>query len=98
MDDLSKLIKGSGRDHGFYFDWDKGQTGVSFPVPTLGGGWGEMDLGVDFSKERTVGDTRAAAQGIGLGWGDEAEAAVRSAFGGRPYNEIVNEIIKLKNN
>ena len=35
---------------------------------------------------------RAAGQGLSLGFGDEMEAAVRSAFGDRPYSEIVKEV------
>lgn len=35
---------------------------------------------------------RAAAQGLSLGFGDEMEAAVRSAFGDRPYSEIAQEV------
>lgn len=35
---------------------------------------------------------RAAGQGLTLGFGDEMEAAVRSAFGDTPYSEIVKEI------
>ena len=35
---------------------------------------------------------RAAGQGLTLGFGDEMEAAVRSAFGGKSYPEIIKEI------
>ena len=36
--------------------------------------------------------TRAAAQGLTLGAADEIEAGVRSLFGGRPYEDVLNEI------
>lgn len=35
---------------------------------------------------------RAAAQGLSLGTADEIEAGFRSLFGGRPYEEVLNEI------
>lgn len=36
--------------------------------------------------------TRAAAQGLTLGAADEIEAGVRTLFGGRPYEDVLNEI------
>lgn len=36
--------------------------------------------------------TRAAAQGLTLGAADEIEAGVRAFFGGRPYEDVLNEI------
>jgi hypothetical protein len=92
MEDLTKYAKGSG-DSGFYAE--DGKAGVRFPYPTLGGGFGQADFNIDFSAERGVGDLRTAGQGIGLGWTDEAEAAVRSALDPtwtKSYDEIVNQI------
>tara|TARA_R110000803_G_scaffold209732_1_gene279921 strand:+ start:2017 stop:3696 length:1680 start_codon:yes stop_codon:yes gene_type:complete len=86
-----KLLKGKGRTGaGFYAE--DGKLGVNIPIPGMLGGSGNVDFNIDFSGERAKGDLRTSAQGITLGKSDEAEALIRSAFGGRPYNEIQNQI------
>ena len=92
MEDLSKYVDENKKESGFYYD--KGKAGVSFPYPNLGGGFGQADFNIDLNLtgERAKGDLRTSAQGITLGKSDEAEALIRSAFGGRPYNEIQNQI------
>ena len=47
-------------------------------------GRSQFDIYVDIA--------RAAGQGLTLGFSDEMEAAVRSAFGDKPYSEIVKEV------
>lgn len=47
-------------------------------------GKSQFDIYVDIA--------RAAGQGLTLGFSDEMEAAVRSAFGDKPYSEIVKEV------
>lgn len=45
------------------------------------------------TKEKVVGATRSLlGQGLGFGFGEEAEALVRSLAGGRPYPELKQEI------
>lgn len=49
-----------------------------------GTGKSQFDIYVDLA--------RAAGQGLTLGFGDEMEAAVRSAFGDKSYSEIIKEV------
>jgi hypothetical protein len=66
----------------------KGAYGKITPEANAEGGIVKMADGGEFSMAN-VG--RAVGQGLGLGFGDEAIARVRSKMEGRPYDEVVAE-------
>ena len=66
----------------------KGAYGRITPDEKASGGPVHMADGGEFSMAN-VG--RAVGQGLGLGFGDEAIARVRSKMEGRPYDEVVAE-------
>jgi hypothetical protein len=80
---------------GFYHDKDKGKIG--FDASDYTDYFGDkydipVKIGIDYSKERTINDIRASAQGMSLGTSDEIEAFLTSLGSDKKYSEILPEV------